>query len=124
MRFLSSPRSFLLVVTYRDKFGPLGKIAVLAGIHESDELVVLNWVVSCRAFGRRIEYACIRLLFDSFKVDAVAFAYRATDRNGPMKTFLRKLLGREELTSVRVTREQMFAACPPLYHQVEDASGS
>ena len=124
LRFLSSPRSFLLVVAYGDKFGPLGKVAVLAGTHESDELVVLNWVMSCRAFGRRIEHASIRLLFDSFQVNAVAFAYRATNHNGPMKTFLEELLGREELTSVRVTREQMLAACPLLYHQVEDASGS
>ncbi|MEJ2238362.1 MAG: hypothetical protein P8X82_08705 [Gemmatimonadales bacterium] len=124
LQFLASPGSFLLAVSYRDKFGPLGKIAVLAGTREGDELKVLNWVMSCRAFGRRIEYACLRLLFDTFHVDRISVCYQSTDRNGPIQTLLGELTGRDELSSVRLTRDQLLAACPPLYHRVEDVSGS
>ena len=44
-----------MVVSYRDKFGPLGKIAVLQGVKNGDAARIETWVMSCRAFARRIE---------------------------------------------------------------------
>src|SRR5262249_23709412 len=56
---LDAPGAFLLVAGYQDKFGPLGKIAVLQGRLEGRVLQVGTWVMSCRAFGRRIEHRCL-----------------------------------------------------------------
>ena len=61
--YLLHPESFLLLASYKDKFGPLGKIAVIAGRQNGTKLSVDAWVMSCRAFSRRIEYACLEELF-------------------------------------------------------------
>jgi len=83
LRLLQEPDRFLLVVSYHDKFGPLGKIAALSGTLSQNVLAVNTWVMSCRAFSRRIEYACIRHLLEIYNVDNVSFAYSRTDRYGP-----------------------------------------
>ena len=56
---LSDPESFLMLVSYEDRFGPLGKIAVVTGKLRGDILDIHEWVMSCRAFSRRIEYGCL-----------------------------------------------------------------
>ncbi len=61
---LRRPGAFLYVVAYADKFGPLGKIAVVAGRRDGAVLLVDTWVMSCRAFSRRVEHQCVRLLFE------------------------------------------------------------
>src|SRR5262249_8165422 len=52
-RQLSRPGALLVTISYQDKFGPLGKIAVIQGFQENDTLRVGTWVMSCRAFARR-----------------------------------------------------------------------
>ncbi|MEJ7608515.1 MAG: HAD-IIIC family phosphatase, partial [Bryobacteraceae bacterium] len=56
--------ALLCVVSYEDRFGPLGRISVLAGWVEEGVLKVSAWVMSCRAFSRHIEYGCLRYMFD------------------------------------------------------------
>jgi FkbH-like protein len=85
--------TFLLVVSYRDKYGPLGKIAVITGRKQDSTLLLDNWVMSCRAFGRRIEYACLEALYKKYGAEEIEFAFETTDRNGPMKDFLQAILG-------------------------------
>ncbi len=63
--------SFLLVASYTDKYGPLGKIAVIAGRQNGRKLNIDTWVMSCRAFSRRIEYMCLEQLFAKFDVDEI-----------------------------------------------------
>ena len=63
--------SFLLAASYRDKYGPLGTIAVLAGRQQGEVAVVEVWAASCRAFSRRIEHRCLERLFDRFGADAI-----------------------------------------------------
>src|SRR5581483_8479195 len=58
---LAAPGSFVLGLDYEDKFGPLGTIAVVTGRRAGDEVRVERWVMSCRAFSRRIEHATLRL---------------------------------------------------------------
>jgi len=122
---LGSASHFLWVVSYRDKFGPLGKIAVVVGRRESDTLTLDHWVMSCRAFSRRIEHLCMRLLFRTFKVPEIVLRFRGTERNGPLRKFLvdvsgRELHGNDEgFESVPVTRESFHARCPELHHELE-----
>jgi FkbH-like protein len=118
---LSEPESFLLKLAYRDRFGPLGSIAVVAGRQHGRQLRVEHWVMSCRAFSRRIEYQALQLLFECFAVDEVLLSYVSTQFNGPLREFLEKLLGPIATGTLRIRRGQFNEACPALYHSVKDA---
>ncbi len=111
--------AFLMVASYRDKFGPLGKIAVLQGSRSSARtLTVDTWVMSCRAFARRIEHSCIRQLFDRFDVDQIVFDFVSTERNGPVRDFLRECLNDEPGVRPTLPRTSFQERCPQLFHQI------
>jgi FkbH-like protein len=116
--YLSQPDTFMLTVSYKDRFGALGKIAVMAGRINSESLHVDAWVMSCRAFARRVEHQCLRLLFARFKLDQITFAYEATPRNGPLTSFMRELLSESVATESRLTRSSFTTKCPKLFHRV------
>lgn len=121
-RTIDSPNSFLLVVSYKDKYGPLGKVAVLAGRREERALRIQTWVMSCRAFSRRIEHACANLLFSRFKVDELRLDFAATPRNGPFRESFVPLLGVAPERPFSVTRAQFEEHRPHLYFKVETVS--
>ena len=106
-------------MSYRDKFGPLGKIAVILGERRGHVLSVNCWVMSCRAFSRRIEHQCVQYLFDSFGVDEIEFDYQATPRNGPLQEFFVELLEAAPAQGMRLSREQFTAKAPQLFHRIE-----
>jgi FkbH-like protein len=120
---LETPGAFLLVVGYQDKFGPLGKIAVLQGRCEGNTLHVGTWVMSCRAFARRIEHCCIDALFRRFPVEEVRFSFAPTSRNGPLRRFLSEMLGAGPETIVTLPRERFLEKRPKLYHTVNEHHG-
>lgn len=119
--FSSQPGAFLATIAYEDRFGPLGRIAVLGGRTEWDVCFVDIWVMSCRAFSRQIEFQCIRQLFAKSGASEIRFRFRPTDRNGPLQTFLAHFvdgpLGEGEL---KLRCSDFERLCPPLFHQVED----
>jgi FkbH-like protein len=119
---LSEPGSFLLKLAYRDRFGPLGSIAVVAGRQHGRQLRVERWVMSCRAFSRRIEHQALKLLFEGFEVDEVLLSYTPTQYNGPLREFLESLLSPVAEGTVRIDRGQFKEKCPALYHSVKDAA--
>jgi FkbH-like protein len=120
-RFLQAPGTFLLVVSYQDRFGPLGRIAVLAGRQEQDCIRVSHWVMSCRAFSRRIEHACLARLFETTEADQLRFDYVPTPRNGPLRDFLTEIAGAAPEAELVLTRQHFREACPKLFHRVESA---
>ena len=65
-KYLADPSSVALLISYSDKFGPLGKISVLLGRLAGGRIQVDCWVVSCRAFSRRIEHQCVNHLFSKY----------------------------------------------------------
>jgi FkbH-like protein len=117
-RQLSHPDAFLLVVSYRDKFGPLGKIAVVTGSLRPGSVNITSWVMSCRAFARRIEYQCLKLLFEWFGADELILDYESTPRNGPMAEFLSSLNAGVLSSPVQISRAGFENRCPPLFHTV------
>ncbi len=119
---LGDPRSFVLKLVYRDRFGPLGAIAVVTGRYFDRVLKVEHWVMSCRAFSRRIEHHALKLLFDYFPADEAVLSYAPTSRNGPTREFLESLLGPVPNGPVCITREKFKEKCPPLYHSIKDQS--
>ncbi len=118
---LADPSTFLMTVSYADKFGPLGTIAAVAGrIVESEvTLRVESWVLSCRAFSRRIEYACLKALFEKFNASAMVFEYEPTSKNGPLRDFFKDLLGKEPAGLFKITKSDFDPKCPPLYQRIE-----
>jgi predicted enzyme involved in methoxymalonyl-ACP biosynthesis len=110
-----------MVVAYRDKYGPLGKIAIAQGRRTGPREIALDaWAMSCRAFARRVEHRCLEQMMVHLDADAVTLDYAPTDRNGVLRDFLADLLGAQPAPGSRVTREALLARCPPLYHEVAD----
>jgi FkbH-like protein len=118
------PDSFLLVSSYTDKFGPLGRIAVVAGRQEGTRLSIHTWVMSCRAFSRRIEHQCLEQLFERLGVEEVVFDFAPTSRNEVLRQFLESLLGAPAEAGARLTRSDFAARRPSLFHQITTAAGS
>lgn len=114
------PGAFLTTVSYEDRFGPLGRIAVVGGYMEGDRCVVDIWVMSCRAFSRQIEFQSLRQLFAKSGASVIRILFRPTERNGPLQTFLGHFLspdsiGEGELDLQLTVFEE---SCPPLFHEV------
>ncbi len=114
---ISKRDSFLATVSYQDKFGPLGKIAVMLGVREAEILRISSWVMSCRAFARRIEHQCLQLLFERYAVHSLAFDFVPTPRNGPLQDFFESICGSRKDGPFEVTREQFESKRPLLYHK-------
>lgn len=117
--YLQAPGAFLLTASYHDKFGPLGKVAALLGrTTPSSEIVIDSWVMSCRAFSRRIEHHCLHYLFESMGAEAVVVDWEETPRNGPTRDFLSSFPAL--LQENRLTREDFQRAGCPLFHAVKE----
>jgi FkbH-like protein len=118
------PGACLVIVSYRDKFGPLGKIAVLDGRQEKDNLFIDTWVMSCRAFSRRIEHQCLEAMFDRCAAREIFFDFRPTSKNGPLQDFLASVSGRRPDAPFRLNRALFEEKRPRLYHRVTESPTS
>ena len=107
-------------VSYTDKFGPLGTVSALAGTQMGDRLVVECWVMSCRAFARRIEHQMLKVLFETTGVREMEFRFAPTAKNGPLQDFAAAILGHKPASEFILTRKQFDEKCPALYHQVQE----
>ena len=116
---LEQAGGFAIAVSYEDKFGPLGKIAVLCGRHQ-DSVVHLNaWVMSCRAFSRRIEDRCIEILFEKFGVDEIRFQFERTPKNQHTSDVFERYLGSKPTGAFSLSHGQFAERAPILYQRVE-----
>ncbi len=118
--FLDRPDSFLLVAAYKDKYGPLGEIAVLAGRKDSQRVFVEVWVMSCRAFSRQIEYACLARLFEKFQPGETILGFSPTERNGPLRDFLAQFCDLNAHSEVLISAETFAKKCPVLSHRTQE----
>ncbi len=117
---LARPGAFLLSAAYADKYGPLGKIAVMAGLRGATGVKVEVFVLSCRAFSRRIEHRLVERLLARFEAPEIAFDFASTRCNGPVRDFLAGLLGRAPESPASLRREDFLAKRPQLYHDVKE----
>lgn len=120
-KFLAHPDTFLLSVSYRDKYGPLGKIAVLLGSVRDNKLHIAAWVMSCRAFSRRIEHQSLNQLFEKFGADEAVFDFQPTERNRPLQDFFLEIAGAPPQQGLKVSRTSFMEEAPLLFHRVEEA---
>ncbi len=114
---LSIGHNFGYVVSYEDRFGPLGIIAVFTGEHDYNTTLhnymsLSHFCLSCRAFSRRIEYAILRELFKFTRT--LHFNYQKTEKNGSFVTYYSGLTQDSFLDDVEFEK-----LCPKLYHEVK-----
>jgi FkbH-like protein len=118
-RFLGEQDAVVLSVAYADKFGPLGIIGAALGRRAGRELALSAWVLSCRAFARRIEHHMLAHLFHDLDVDSIRLAFRPTERNQPLVAFLGTLgLDVAAAGEPVLTRAAFAATRPELPHAV------
>lgn len=113
---IKDPTIICVTASYEDKFGKLGVIAVLITQRANENLFIKNWVMSCRAFSRRIEHQCIQFLFDKFGVVEITFDIRVTGRNAPMIDFLQQLANGPLQRNLTVARSSFFQKAPKMPH--------
>jgi FkbH-like protein len=118
LSYLQAPESSAWIVAYSDRFGRLGKVAVIAGRHNGGRFVVDIWVMSCRAFSRRIEHAVTDFLLRRPSVDAVALPYTQTERNTPMREYLEDITGGAADEGCEITRAIFEERKPALHMRV------
>ncbi len=121
LKSLGDSDRFLLTASYSDRFGVLGKIAVISGSRNSVALSIDSWVMSCRAFARRIEHQCLNFLFKKFGVDRIGFDYQSTDRNGPLTSFFQNSLQQTPAPQFEISKEQFARVSPKLFHRTREA---
>jgi FkbH-like protein len=118
-KFFGDPAAFLLSASYEDKYGPSGKIAVILGKQHGRTVRVESWVMSCRAFSRRIEHQCLQQLFDALGANEIVFDFEANSRNAPLERFFAELLGCQPSPGMSVSKERFAEIVPALFHRVE-----
>jgi FkbH-like protein len=119
---LENPHRLALAVSYEDKFGPLGKIAVVGGAVCGSKATVDVWVMSCRAFSRRIEYHTLNHIFSAYNVDEIVLNYAPTSRNKPLREFLESVAAVSDSAQPVVSRRNFAASSPVLPHSIREIS--
>jgi FkbH-like protein len=119
-QYVRGADTLLMVAGYRDKYGPLGKIAVLTGRKEGTTVRLDSWVMSCRAFGRHIEHRCLQEIFHRWDAEEIIFDYQQTPKNGPIANFLSCVLRRELGPVCRLHRDQFTQSQGETLHQVSE----
>jgi predicted enzyme involved in methoxymalonyl-ACP biosynthesis len=77
---------------------------VMAGRVQQGSISIDHWVMSCRAFSRRIEHRSLEELLRRLPAEEIALDYELTDRNGPLRDFLSQLLEAEAHPLCTVSR--------------------
>jgi FkbH-like protein len=116
--FFQDPAAFVLTASYEDKYGPLGKIAVVMGKTVGRSVHVSTWVMSCRAFSRRIEHQCLKYLFEKLDAEEIVFDYKVTPRNGPIQDFFAELQEERAGPTLFVRKTSFSAKAPALFHRI------
>ena len=115
---LADRHRLVVKAAYTDRYGPLGTIAVLVATVDDHAVIVDHWVMSCRAFSRRIEHRCLQWLFERLGADEVTLRFEPTPRNEPTRQFLAGFVGEPDAGAVRISRSLFEQKCPELHHSI------
>jgi FkbH-like protein len=82
-----------VAISVTDRFGNLGLVGVLSWQREKDSLEIVDFILSCRAMGRKIEESMVFYVVEAARTVGIAqVTARAipTKRNGPCLEFWRR----------------------------------
>lgn len=85
--FLSDPNRMILTVHARDRFGDQGLISFVHIVISEGEGEIVDWVMSCRAMNRRIEFTVfdeLKRILTSRDVRALGARWLKTAKNTPV----------------------------------------
>ena len=107
---------FLATTEYSDKYGPLGRISVISGTIENSKAFVDIWVLSCRAFSRRIEYKILDFIFKYFNLEEIVFDVKFTEKNSLVQSLFDKMnIGFTDENRISINKKYYQELCPKLY---------
>jgi FkbH-like protein len=121
-KLIGDTNARVITVSYEDKFGKLGRIAVMLGRTEEKRIILESWVMSCRAFSRRIEFHCLEYLYERFGVEEIVFQVVKTDHNGPSVEFLQGLTEGKVQQPLSLSRAAFFSRAPERPHHITEES--
>jgi FkbH-like protein len=114
-------KTVIAVVSYQDKFGPLGRVATLVGKCSGDCFKITHWAMSCRAFSRHLEHHTLDSVFRRTGVAEIEFAFHPTERNQPLQEFFQSIKVRHDGPGrCRLSRSQFLAEAGALPHQTSE----
>ena len=108
--FLSDPNRMVLTVHASDRFGDQGLISFVHVRIAGKGAEIVDWVMSCRAMNRRIEFTVfdeLKRLLASRDVRALNARWAKTAKNAPVADFFDKLGFEREETHDDVRRYRM-----------------
>jgi len=85
---MRDPKFVTLQVRLVDRFGDNGVIAVMMARVNGAEVVIEQWLMSCRVLGRRVEEACLNTLVEACEARGVrrlVGLYKPTEKNGMVR---------------------------------------
>ena len=91
VHWLNNPENDLFTLSASDRFADLGLIGILSVSKDGDELRIVDFVLSCRAFGRSLENLMFWLAVEIAKkkgAGCVFAEFVETEKNGPTWDFL------------------------------------
>nr|WP_246072358.1 HAD-IIIC family phosphatase [Catenovulum sediminis] len=97
-QYLNNRQKSAWIVTVSDRFGDYGQVGLMFGQINQRYLTLTDFMLSCRAMGRGVEYAMIRALAEyAYNNDCtdIELQFVASSRNLPAKQFLTLILGAE-----------------------------
>ncbi len=94
--YLNKPGHFAVTVGLSDRLTDSGVVAAMFGQVDHDEILVDEWVISCRALGRELEDAMAASALSAVTKQAKIawFHYRTGPRNAPAREWLTRLAAR------------------------------
>ena len=93
-QILKDKRVFSGTIRVKDKLGDMGLVGIFIIEIKQKEINVLDFILSCRAFGRSIEnymFYQINLYAKKNRIKKVVFRYKKTKKNQPTLEFLKSL---------------------------------
>jgi FkbH-like protein len=88
---VSAKADGVFALRFRDRLQDYGIVAVVVAEAEQDDVVIRNWVMSCRVFSRRLEHATLELIRD-FATGKGAKLIRAPFKLSPKNAVARDAL--------------------------------
>ena len=89
-KFLKSENNFLYEFEVVDKYSNSGIVAFIFLQHINKKVNVLEYVISCRALGRGLEFIFLKEAIKKIN-NEVIFLYKKTKRNEPFINFMKKI---------------------------------
>jgi len=112
-KLINDKSCYLFSCKVDDKFGDMGLVGVLSFKLLSDKIEVIDFILSCRAFGRSIEKSMLLKIIDIFKkknVEKIIFKYLKTQKNKPCLDFLKNNLEKEKNNIFTYRKNTKFSA--------------